>query len=419
MTRIVITGLGAITPIGNDVNTFWTQLTAGVSGAGPLTAADADDFPARIACEVKDFDPVAAVGRKLTRRTPRSTQLALVAARQALADANLVVDDHNAAQVGVVLNTGGGGIGEVESEARVLLERGPRAVSPFHVPRIMPNCPACIVSIETGAKGPVLASTLDGASGSYALLEAYHFLQRGEAQAMLAGGSESLMTPLLLDAFARAEPLSSRNDNPAGACRPFDATRDGTVCGEGAAVMVLETEEHARQRSARIYAEVLGGQLTGDAHHISEREPNGDGAARATRGALQSTGLTPTDVDVIFAHGTGDPLNDVIETKVIETVFGEHAHRLAITATKSMVGHTLGAAGAISALAAALTLDCGLIPPTINYTTPDPECDLDYVPNVARQHPCRVAMVNAFSFGGQNVALLLGRYQGADTPDPD
>ena len=419
MTRIVITGLGAITPIGNDVNTFWTQLTAGVSGAGPLTAADADDLPTRFACEVKDFDPAASIGRKLARRIARSTQLALVAAQQALADANLVLDDHNAAQVGVVLNTGAGGMGEADVDVHVLLERGPRAVSPFHIPRVMSNAPACIVSIETGAKGPVLASTLDGASGSYALLEAYHFLQRGEAQAMLAGGSESLITPLLLDAFARAEPLSSRNDDPAGACRPFDATRDGTVCGEGAAVLVLETEEHARQRGARIYAEVLGGQLTGDAHHISEPAPNGDGAARATRGALQSTGLAPTDVDVIFAHGTGDPLNDAMETKVIETVFGEHAHRLAITATKSMVGHTLGAAGAISALAATLTLDCGLIPPTINYTTPDPECNLDYVPNVARKHPCRVAMVNAFSFGGQNVALLLGRYQGADMPDPD
>ena len=412
MTRIVITGLGAITPIGNDVESFWTSLTAGVSGAGPLIAFDAADFPVRFACEVKGFDPTRFMSRKVARCTTRAGQFAVAAARQALADADLTIDNHNSERVGVMLNTGGGGLGDVEPETRTLIQRGPRRVSPFFIPRIMPNGPACRVSLEVGARGPVLASALACASGNHALLEATHYLRRGEADVMIAGGSESLMQPVILAGFAQMGALSQRNGDPVAASRPFDAERDGFVPAEGAAVVVLETEEHARRRGAPIYAQVLGGRLTADAYHITAPDPDGHGAARAMRGALESAGLSAADVDVVFAHGTSTPLNDATETRAIRAVFGGHADRLAVPATKSMLGHALGAAGAMTALAAALSLHHGLLPPTINYTTPDPACDLDYVPNVARQQPVRVAMVNAFGFGGQNVALLLGRYAG-------
>jgi len=412
MPRIVITGLGAITPIGNDVESFWTSLAAGVSGAGPLTALDAADFPVRVACEVKGFDPTQFMDHKVARHAARASQFALAAARQALADAGLTVDGHNAERVGVMLNTGGGGMGDVEPETRTLIQKGPRGVSPFFIPRVMPNAAACLVSLEVGAQGPVLASALACASGNHALLEAYHYLQRGEADAMIAGGSESTMQPVILAGFAQMGALSQRNDDPAAASRPFDAERDGFVPAEGAAVMILETEDHARRRGAPIYAEVLSGRLTADAHHITAPDPDGHGAARAMRGALESAGLSPADVDVVFAHGTSTPLNDATETRAIRAVFGAHAERLAVPATKSMLGHAMGAAGAMSALAAALSLRHGLVPPTINYTTPDPACDLDYVPCIARQQDVRVAMVNAFGFGGQNVALLLGRYAG-------
>ncbi|HIC90377.1 MAG TPA: beta-ketoacyl-[acyl-carrier-protein] synthase family protein, partial [Anaerolineae bacterium] len=303
------------------------------------------------------------------------------------------------------------GTSEMEQGARSLLTKGPRSLGPFLIPSVMPNSLSCLVSIETGIRGPVMTSTAACASGNYALLEAYHFLQRGETDIMLAGASESLPGPVLLAAFERMGALSHRDGAPEEASRPFDADRDGFVCGEGAAVLVLETEEHARQRGARIYAELLGGRLTADAYHITAPDPSGNGAVRAMHGALLSAGLAPEDVDVIFAHGTSTRLNDATETRAIKSVFGEHARRLAITATKSMVGHALGAAGAIASLAALLTLYHGLIPPTINYHTPDPECDLDYVPNVARRQPVQVAMVNAFGFGGQNVAVILRRHE--------
>jgi 3-oxoacyl-[acyl-carrier-protein] synthase II len=411
-TRIVITGLGAITPIGNDVESFWTHLTAGVSGAGPLTAFDAADFPVRVACEVKGFDPTRFMSRKVARHTARVSQFAVAAARQALSDAGMTVDSHNAERVGVMLNTGGGGIGDVETETRTLIQRGPRRVSSFFVPRVMPNAAACLVSLQVGARGPVLASALACASGSHALLEAFHYLRRGEAEVMIAGGSESLMQPVILAGLAQMGALSRRNGDPAAASRPFDAERDGFVPAEGAAVMILETEDHARRRAAPIYAEVLGGRLTADAHHITAPDPDGNGAARAMRGALESAGLSAADVEVVFAHGTSTRLNDAMETRAIRGVFGAHADRLAVPATKSMLGHALGAAGAMSVLAAALSLRHSLVPPTINYTTPDPACDLDYVPHAARRMDVRVAMVNAFGFGGQNVALLLGRYAG-------
>jgi len=412
MTRVFVTGLGAISPIGNDVPTFWQNLLAGVSGAGPITAFDATDFPVRIACEVKDFDPGRWMDHKMARRTALVTQFALAAARQALEDSGLVIDADNRDDVGVVIATGGGGIGLAEEGTRVLLEKGPRAVSPLLLPGLMPNAVSCLVSIETGARGPILTSTLACASGNYAMIEAYHFLQRGEADVIIAGGAESASTPISFAALGRMGALSSRNDDPLHASRPFDADRDGFVYGEGAAVMILETEAHARARGAKIYGEVLGGRLTGDAYHITAPDPDGEGATRAMRLALQSTGLQPSDVDVVFAHGTSTPLNDVTETMAIKRVFGDHAYKMAITATKSMVGHMMGAAGAISALAAVLAMHEGVIPPTINYDHPDPQCDLDYVPNQARRAQANTAIVNAFGFGGQNVTLVMKRYTG-------
>ena len=412
MTRVVITGLGAVTAIGNDVPTFWRNLVAGVSGVGPLQAFDADGFPVQIACEVTNFDPVAYMDRKAARHMHRSAHFALACTRQALEDAGLAIDAKNATRVGVVINTGAGGFGDLEDAAYTLAEKGPRGIGPFVVPTLMPNAVACQVSIEIGAKGPVLTSTLACASGSYALLEAARFIQMGEADVVLAGGTEAAITPVLLTAFHRMGALASRGKSPSQACRPFDAERDGFVYGEGAAVMVLESEAHALQRGAPIYAEVLGGTLTADAHHITAPDPAGAGAVQAMQSALIRANLFPSDVDVIFAHGTATPLNDAMETMAIHTVFQEHASRLAVTAGKSMVGHTLGAAGAISALAAVLSLNRGMVPPTINYTTPDPACDLDYVPNTARECSPRVVLVNAFGFGGQNVALLLGAYEG-------
>jgi 3-oxoacyl-[acyl-carrier-protein] synthase II len=410
MTRVFVTGLGAITPIGNDVPTYWQNLTDGVSGAGPITTFDASDYSVRIACEVKDFDPTQWMDRKMARRTARVTQFAVAATRQALDDAGLTIDGDNRDNVGVVIATGGGGISLAEEGAYVLRDRGPRAVSPLLLPGLMPNAVSCLVSIETGARGPVLTSTLACASGNYSMIEAYHFLQRGEADVIIAGGTESASTPVSFAAVARMGALSSRNDDPQRASRPFDAERDGFVYGEGAAVMIMETEKHARARGAKIYAEVLGGRLTGDAFHITAPDPEGDGAVRAMEGAVEGAGLQPTDIDVIYAHGTSTPLNDGTETKAIRRVFGEHADNLAVTATKSMVGHLMGAAGAVSALAAALTLQERVIPPTINYEYPDPECDLDYVPNQARRAEVDAALVNAFGFGGQNVVLVMKRY---------
>jgi len=410
MQRAVITGLGAITPIGLTVEEFWANLTAGVSGAGPITTFDTTGFPVRIACEVKDFDPTAYIDFKLVRRTHRATHFAIAASQMALADADLMIDGNNGPTVGVVMNTGGGGIGEMEEGARTLLAKGPRSLSPFVVPSAMPNAVSCLVSIVTGAKGPIITSTMACASGNYAFLEALRLLRLGEAGAVIAGGTESASFPLFLASLGRMGPLSSRNDDPQRASRPFDKNRDGFVFGEGAAVMVMETEEHARQRGAHIYAEVAGGANTGDAYHITAPDPDGDGAARAMRQALENARMAPEEIDCLFAHGTGTSLNDAVETRAIKTVFGDHAYRLAVSATKSMVGHIMGAAGAISALAAVLAIRDGVIPPTINYETPDPECDLDYVPNVARQQKVNATLINGFGFGGQNVAVVIRRY---------
>jgi len=410
MRRVVITGLGAITPIGNDVETFWKNLLAGVSGVDFIKSFDTTGLEVKFGAEVKDFRPEDYMDYKTIKRSSRSSQLAVAAALQALKDAGYEVTPEEAERVGVVINTGAGGVAEVFTEGVKFIQKGPRFVNPLFIPIIMPNAPSCLVSLVTGARGPILTSALACASGNYAFVEAMHFIQRGEADLVIAGGTESANVPLTLAALERMGALAN-SDNPARACRPFDKNRCGMVYGEGAAVMVLESEEHALKRGARIYAEFLGGALTGDAYHITAPDPEGDGAARAMSLALKFAGLKPEEIDVIFAHGTGTPLNDVSETKAIKKVFGEHAYRLAITATKSMVGHLLGAAGAISSLAAVLSIRDDIVPPTINLEEPDPECDLDYVPKVARKMKVRRAMVNAFGFGGQNVAVIFGKYQ--------
>lgn len=411
MTRVVITGLGAVTPVGNDVETFWQNMKAGKSGAGQLTSFDDPDFPIQIACEVKDFDPMRWMSKKLERRVARSTQFSIASSKQALADSGFEITPENSSRVGMVINTGAGGMSIMEDGERELQEGGPRAISPFFVPSVMLNAVSCIVSIELGTTGPLNTSALACASGNYALVDAYHMLQRGEADVMIVGGTESAISPLILASFARMQALSTRNDDPQRASRPFDKNRDGFVFGEGGVVFVLETEEHARARGARIYAEVLGGRLTSDAYHMTAPKPDASGSSAAMKGALAASGKSPEDVDVIFAHGTSTPIGDVAETVAIKKVFGDRARQIPVSATKSMVGHMLGAAGAVSALAAVKAIEEGVICPTINYETPDPECDLDCVPNKAREQEVNLALVNAFGFGGQNVVLVLGKYQ--------
>ncbi len=411
MERVVVTGLGAITPIGLTVDEFWRNLTEGVSGVGPITAFDVSDLSCKIGAEVKGFDPRNYMEFKEAKRSHRSAHYAVAATKQALEDARVQIDGTNAERTGIVINSGGGGLGLMEEGTHLLTNGGPRKIGPFFLPMVMPNAVACQVSIMVGAQGPVLTSTLACASGNYAVVQAAQMIRNGEADLIVAGGTEGGMSRLLYTSFANMGALSHRNDDPTRASRPFDRDRDGFVYGEGAAVLALESEEHARARGAHIYAEVLGGALTADAYHITAPDPNGGGASRVMRRALRASRMEPQDLDVIFAHGTSTPLNDATETRAIKEVFGDHSYRLAISATKSMVGHLIGAAGAVSALAAVLAIRDGILPPTINLDNPDPVCDLDYVPRVARRCSVTSAMVNAFGFGGQNVAVVLRRYQ--------
>ncbi|HEX6139126.1 MAG TPA: beta-ketoacyl-ACP synthase II [Candidatus Limnocylindria bacterium] len=405
--RAVVTGLGAITPIGNDAATFWTNLCGGVSGVAPISAYDASNEEVRIAAEVKDFDPRDWMDFKQARRMSRFSQLAVAAAAQAIADSGLEVTDANRDDIAVVLNTGGGGIGDVASAERVYLEQGPQRVSPFMVPMLSPSMAACQISILNGLRGPVVTSVAACASGVQAFFEAQRMIEHGDADVVIAGGTESAILPVAFAALANMGALSKRNDDPQGASRPFDAKRDGFVFGEAAGVMVIESAQHAERRGARAIAEVAGGAMTADAFHISAPEPSGYGATKAMQRAMRDAGVEPAQVDYIVAHGTSTPLNDATETKAIHGAFGEAAGRVAISSNKSMIGHTLGAAGAMSALAAACAIRDGLIPPTINYEHPDPACDLDYVPNTARQAPVKVALINGFGFGGQNAVAVF------------
>jgi 3-oxoacyl-[acyl-carrier-protein] synthase II len=411
--RAVVTGLGAITPIGNDAASFWTSLLAGTSGAGAIAAYDASAEEVRIAAEVKGFDAATWIDFKQARRMSRFSQFAVAAAAQAIADSGLEITDANRDEIGVIVNTGGGGIGDVAIGERIFLEQGGKRVSPFMVPMLSPSMAACQVSIQNGLRGPVIASVAACASGVQALIDAQRLIEHGDVEVVLAGGTESAILPVAFAALANMGALSKRNDDPAGASRPFDAERDGFVFGEGAAVLTIESAEHAERRGARIIAEVAGGAMTGDAFHISAPDPTGDGAARAMTRAMRDAGVAPDEVDYVVAHGTSTPLNDATETKAIHAAFGEHAAHLAVSSNKSMIGHTLGAAGAISAVAAVCAIRDGMIPPTINYATPDPACDLDYVPNTARKAPVTTVIINGFGFGGQNAVAVFRRYEAA------
>jgi 3-oxoacyl-[acyl-carrier-protein] synthase II len=410
--RAVVTGLGAVTPIGNDVGTFWTNLTSGVSGVAEISLFDASDLEVRIAAEVKGFDPRDWMDFKQARRMSRFSQLAVAAARQAIDDAGLQIGDHNRDDVAVVMNTGGGGLQEVAVGEVTLTTRGPDRVSPFMVPMMSPSMAACQISIQNGIRGPVITSVAACASGVQAFVEAQRLIEHGDVDVVIAGGTESAIMPVSFAALANMGALSKRNDEPERASRPFDAERDGFVFGEAAGVLVVEAAEHAEARGASVLAEIAGGALTADAFHISAPEPSGYGATLAMQRAIRDAHLEAEQVDVVMAHGTSTALNDATETKAIRAAFGAHADNLAVTSNKSMVGHTLGAAGAISGLAAVLAIRDGVIPPTINYEHPDPACDLDYVPNAARHVAVDVAIVNGFGFGGQNAVSVYSRYAG-------
>jgi 3-oxoacyl-[acyl-carrier-protein] synthase II len=409
--RVVITGLGAVTPIGNSPAEFWQSLLAGRSGIGPITHFDASRHDCRIAGEVKGFDPLDYLDRKDVKRTDRFVHLAMAATRQALEDADFHITDLNAEQVGVILGTGIGGIRVLEEQQTIYLQKGPDRCSPFMVPMMIANMAAGHLAIHFGAKGPNSCTVTACASGSNAIGDAFRLIQRGEVQVAITGGTEAAVTPLSMAGFSAMKALSTRNDAPEQACRPFDRDRDGFVMGEGAGILVLEELEHARARGAKIYAEIVGYGLTCDAHHMTNPAPGGEGAARAMRLALKDAGLQPGDVQHINAHATSTPVGDIAEVQAIKSVFGEHAPRLAISATKSMTGHLLGGAGGIATVATALAIHHGWVPPTLNLDNPDPECEgLDFVPHKGRQMAVEAALVNAFGFGGHNVTLALRRY---------
>ncbi|MFS8819514.1 beta-ketoacyl-ACP synthase II [Synechococcus sp. W60.1] len=412
--RVVITGLGAVTPIGNSPAEFWQSLLAGRCGIGPITHFDASRHDCRIAGEVKGFDPLDYLDRKDVKRTDRFVHLAMAATRQALEDADFHITDLNAEQVGVILGTGIGGIRVLEEQQTIYLQKGPDRCSPFMVPMMIANMAAGHLAIHFGAKGPNSCTVTACASGSNAIGDAFRLIQRGEVQAAITGGTEAAVTPLSMAGFSAMKALSTRNDTPEQACRPFDRDRDGFVMGEGAGILVLEELEHARARGAKIYAEIVGYGLTCDAHHMTNPAPGGEGAARAMRLALKDAGLQPGDVQHINAHATSTPVGDIAEVQAIKSVFGEHAPRLAISATKSMTGHLLGGAGGIATVATALAIHHGWVPPTLNLDNPDPECEgLDFVPHKGRQMAVEAALVNAFGFGGHNVTLALRRYSPA------
>jgi 3-oxoacyl-[acyl-carrier-protein] synthase II len=407
--RVVVTGLGAVTPIGNDVPALWASLIAGRSGVGPITLFDASDQGVRIAAEVKDFDPSERLGRKQARRTDRFTQLALVAADEAVADAGLALEG-NGDGVAVILGSAMGGLMTLMDNGDVLRERGPRRVSALMVPMVMSNAPAGEIAIRYGLHGESLSVASACATGNNAIGQAMALIRQGAAEVAICGGSESTMHPVALAGFANMQALSSRNDEPERASRPFEAERDGFVLGEGAGVLVLESLAHARRRGARIYAEVVGYGASSDAFHITAPDEEGAGAALSMARAMQDAGLAAGDIDYVNAHGTSTPLNDAIETRAIHKALGERASKIPVSSTKSMVGHLLGAAGAVEAIACVKTLETGMVHPTINYDTPDPDCDLDYVPNQAREVRPRTALSNSFGFGGHNVTLIFSAW---------
>jgi 3-oxoacyl-[acyl-carrier-protein] synthase II len=410
--RVVVTGLGAVTPVGNDVPTTWEALVAGRSGVEVITSFDTSNLDVRIAAEVKGFDATALFGRRAARRNDRFTLFALEAARQAIADAGLTFDRELGRSTGVIIGTSMGGMITLLKNYDVLLASGPRRVSPLLGPMMMPNAASGVIAIAHGLRGVNLSVASACATGSHAIGEAAEVIRRGDAVVMICGGSEATIAPLSISALRNAGALSTRNDEPTRASRPFDAQRDGFVMGEGAGVLVLESLKHAQGRGARVYAELAGYGASADAFHITAPDEQGEGAVEAMRAALEDAGLRPEHVDYINAHGTSTPLNDPVETCAIRTLFGSHADRLAVSSTKSMVGHSMGAAGAVEAVVCAKSLETGWVHPTINYEYPDPACDLDYVPNTARYLKPEVVLSNSFGFGGHNGCLVFRLWRG-------
>ncbi|HTJ21595.1 MAG TPA: beta-ketoacyl-ACP synthase II [Gemmatimonadaceae bacterium] len=410
--RVVVTGMGAITPVGNDVATTWRAITQGVSGGAPITKFDASTFPVRFACEVKGFDPLMYLERKEAKRADSFAQYALAASVQAMTDAGL--DDptrYDPDRVGVIIGSGIGGLKTFEEQHDVYRERGQSKISAFFIPMFISDIAAGLVSMRFNAKGPNYATISACATSAHAIGDAYRTIQYGDADVVITGGSEATVTPMAIGGFANMKALSERNESPESASRPFDATRDGFVMGEGGGIVILEDLQHAISRGAQIYAEIVGYGATGDAYHLTAPAPEGEGAQRAMRRAMQDARLSPSEIDYINAHGTSTPANDLNETKAIKAVFGEYASKVNVSSTKSMTGHMLGAAGAVEFIIGALAVRDCVVPPTINYQTPDPELDLNYTPNTAVNRPVRTVLSNSFGFGGHNVTLAIKRFE--------
>ncbi|KML38631.1 beta-ketoacyl-ACP synthase II [Cytobacillus firmus] len=408
--RVVVTGIGAVTPLGNNTETTWNNIKSGVSGVGPLTRLNADEYPAKVAAEVKDFNPEDFFDKKDARKMDRFTHYAVASSMMAVRDANLQITDENAHRIGVWIGSGIGGMETFENQYEIFMKRGYRRVSPFFVPMMIPDMATGQVSIYLGAKGFNSCTVTACATGTNSIGDAFKVIQRGDADAMISGGAEAPITKMSVAGFCANTALST-NPDPKTASRPFDQNRDGFVIGEGAGIVVLEELEHAIARGAKIYAEIVGYGATGDAYHITAPAPGGEGGARAMKMAIEDGGLKPDDIDYINAHGTSTDYNDKFETLAIKEVFGEHAYKLAVSSTKSMTGHLLGAAGGIEAIFTVLAMKEGILPPTINLESPDPECDLDYVPNKAREKEITAAMSNSLGFGGHNATIVFKRYE--------
>jgi 3-oxoacyl-[acyl-carrier-protein] synthase II len=410
--RVVVTGLGAITPLGNDVATTWRALQQGVSGASGITKFDPSSFPVRFACEVKGFDPLKTMDRKEAKRADLYTQYAVAASVEAMADAALTPGGYDVNRTGVIVGSGIGGLKSFEEQHDVYRERGASKISPFFIPMFIADIAAGVVSMRFNARGPNYATVSACATSAHAVGDAFRCIQYGDADIIITGGAEATVTPMAIGGFANMTALSERNDSPETASRPFDATRDGFVMGEGAGILILEELEHARNRGAKIYAEVAGYRASGDAYHLTGQLPEHEGLQRAMRGALDDAGMSPADVDYVNAHGTSTPLNDSNEATAIAKVFGDAAATLSVSSTKSMTGHMLGAAGAVELIASLLSIRDQVVPPTINYCNPDPACGtLDFTPNNARPREVRAALSNSAGFGGHNVSLVVKRFQ--------
>jgi 3-oxoacyl-[acyl-carrier-protein] synthase II len=409
--RVVVTGLGMITPIEIGVKKSWEGICNGKSGIGLITKFDANGFETRIAGEVKNFNPENFISKKDIKKMDLFIQYAIASSKMAIEDSGLVINEENAERVGVLVGAGIGGLSTIERYHKVLLESGPKKLTPFFIPMLIINLASGYISIYLGAKGPNNSSVTACATGTHSIGDAFKIIQRGDADVMIAGGTEAVITPLAVGGFSAMKALSKRNDEPEKASRPFDKDRDGFVIAEGSGIVILEELEFATKRKARIYAEVCGYGMTADAYHITAPAPDGDGAARCMRMALKDAGVSYEEVDYINAHGTSTYYNDINETVAIKSVFKEHSKKIQISSTKSMVGHMLGAAGGVEAILTILSIYNGIIPPTINYETPDPECNLDYVPNIARETKVAVAMSNSFGFGGTNATLLFKEFK--------